>query len=272
MNDFFTIALEGNSPIIATAIHNGHDLSRNIAGIMALDESIRFREEDPFTGIWTNMAENKIIARHSRFEFDLNRPPEKAVYLEPSDSWELQVWKEPPAADVLANTRRTYHHTYERIKTGLSRLVEDFQALVIYDLHSYNYRRGGPDAPPEDPQLNPEINIGTGTMDRTQWAPLLDRIIGDLRGFDFFGRHLDVRENIKFKGGYFPRWVHENFKGSVCCISVEVKKFFMDEWTGRPDWIVTRKIGEALKSTIPGALQELSTHKQKLPAPCKSDE
>ena len=94
---------------------------------------------------------------------------------------------------------------------------------MVYDLHSYNHRRKGLGAPPEDPGGNPEINLGTGTMDRLYWSGLIDRFISDLRHYDFTDRHLDVRENIKFKGGYFPRWIHENFDKKVCCLSIEVK-------------------------------------------------
>ena len=32
-----------------------------------------------------------------------------------------------------------------------------------------------------------------------------------MRSYDYFGRRLDVRENVKFFGGQLPRWIHENF-------------------------------------------------------------
>lgn len=48
-------------------------------------------------------------------------------------------------------------------------------------------------------------------MDRNRWGRLVDRFISDLRAFDFLGRHLDVRENVKFVGRQFPKWVHTRF-------------------------------------------------------------
>jgi hypothetical protein len=101
------------------------------------------------------------------------------------------------------------------------------------------------------------VNIGTGTMDRALWAPLVERFIADLRAFDFMGRHLDVRENVKFRGGYFPRWTHETFPATGCAIAIEFKKFFMDEWTGEPDHAQVEAIRLALQSTVPGVLEEL---------------
>ena len=80
----------------------------------------------------------------------------------------------------------------------------------------------------------------------------------DLRRYHYLGRHLDVRENVKFFGGNHPRWAHETFPGSACVIAIEFKKFFMDEWTGEPDMVLVEAIGQALAGTVPGVLEELS--------------
>jgi hypothetical protein len=128
----------------------------------------------------------------------------------------------------------------------------------VFDLHSYNHRRGGADAPPDDPNKNPEINLGTSNMDRQRWGALVDRFIRDLHGFDFFGRSLDVRENVRFRGGWFSQWIHGTFPDSGCALAIEVKKFFMDEWTGEPEPKVIAAIGKALHSTVAGVLRELA--------------
>jgi len=258
MDRYCNISLLDLTPLVTTAIHDGHELSEGIRQLIALDDDEQLREEDPYTGTWAGVSKNHIIGNMSRFEFDLNRPPEKAIYLTPEDAWGLQVWKYPLTDDILERSRNCYAGIYRKMHAGIGRLVERFGTVVILDLHSYNHRRKGPDAPPDDPALNPEVNVGTGTMDRERWASVVDRLIGDLKREDFFGRHLDVRENVKFKGGYFPRWIHENFSDSVCCISLEFKKFFMDEWTGDPDWQMIDRIGEILESLIPGLLEEIT--------------
>jgi hypothetical protein len=146
---------------------------------------------------------------------------------------------------------------YEDIYKILKQFESKFGKFVILDLHSYCYRRSGADGEPADPALNPEVNIGTGTMNRDKWDSVIDRFISDLAQFDYMERKLDVRENIKFRGGNFGRWIHENFPSTVCCLSVEFKKFFMDEWTGTPYDSHINKIGEALKSAVPGIIEEL---------------
>jgi hypothetical protein len=83
---------------------------------------------------------------------------------------------------------------------------------------------------------NPQINVGTGTMrDRDRWERVIDRFMDDLTGYDFPGGALDVRENVRFRGGACAAWTHRTFPEAACVLSIEVKKFFMDELTGRAD-------------------------------------
>jgi hypothetical protein len=259
MNAAIWKTIEGEGPIVASAIHDGHDVRPEVAILLALDDAQRLREEDPHTAGWTRVAPTRIVGLVSRFEVDLNRPRESAIYLKPEDAWGLRVYESPPPAEVVAATLRNYDAFY----AGMKRLFEEKSKrhgkFVVLDLHTYNHRRDGPDAEPADPRGNPEVNIGTGTInDRTRWAPLIDRFMNELRGFDYGGRRLDVRENVKFKGGNFARWVHEAFPTAACVLSVEFKKFFMDEWTGIPDPDQVALIQSALESTTAGMEESLS--------------
>jgi N-formylglutamate amidohydrolase len=257
VNKYITVKTDGSLPVLAVALHNGHRIRDNIKGLLALNDAERLREEDPFTGIWTHISGNRIIAHYSRFEFDLNRRPLKSVYVYPEDAWGLEVWNGPLPKEIIIESNYHYKQIYREIHRTLNKLVHRFGKLMVYDLHSYNHRRSGPDNPPEDPEMNPEINIGTGTMDRKYWGSLVDRFINDLREYNFMDRSLDVRENIRFRGGYFPNWIHQNYARSICCISIEVKKFFMDEWTGKPDNVVIQALSEAFRETIPGVVEEI---------------
>jgi N-formylglutamate amidohydrolase len=221
------------------------------------------REEDPFTGRWTQVCENRIIAHFSRFEVDLNRPREKCIYLEPEDAWGLNIWHSKPSIEIINKILSKYDRFYDQVDDGLKQLLQRNERIVVLDLHSYNHLREGPDNPPADPQINPEVNIGTGSMDRRYWAPVVERFLGDLSNFNFIGKSLDVRENVKFKGGYFSRWIHEKFPRKVCCLSIEFKKFFMDEWTGKGDEKQINEIYALLNSTLSGILKELNDLKKR---------
>ena len=249
--------IEGNGPLVATAIHDGHNVRKEIAGLYRIDEASRLREEDPYSGRWTDIAETRIIGTVSRFEMDLNRPREKAVYIKPDDAWGLHVWENDPADDLVEQSLRQYDAFYVMAREVLSKIEKRHGKFIVLDLHTYNHRREGPDAPPADPDENPEINVGTGSMDRDLWEPVINRFISDLSNVDFDGRKLDVRENIKFRGGQFSNWVHQQFPTSGCALAIEVKKFFMDEWSGTLHRDLFGFIHKALGSTVPGLLEEL---------------
>jgi hypothetical protein len=247
----------GRSPLVATAIHDGHDLRSQVADVMALAEADRRREEDPHTGIWARLTDTWVVVNRSRFEMDLNRPRQKAVYILPEDAWGLHVWKQTPPEKVIAQSLAQYDAFYEDMEALFFKLQHRWRHFVILDLHSYNHRRAGPEETPADPADNPEVNLGTGTMNRDQWRTVVDRFVEDLRAVDFLGRHLDVRENVKFPGGHFARWTHEKFPEAACVLAVEFKKFFMDEWSGvaYPDQVDALSL--AIQSTFPGILEEL---------------
>jgi len=248
--------------MVAASIHAGHELREEVRDFMHLNGEERLREEDPFTDQWTDVADTRIIVHRSRFECDMNRPREGAVYLEPHQAWGLTVWKEPLPPDVLNRSLAFYDSFYTEIRRLFDDIIERQGILLLLDLHSYNHRREGPLAPPAPQELNPEVNVGTYPDDRTFWAPLIERFMDDLRKVDFMGRHLDVRENVKFRGGFLSRWLHQTYPLKGCALAIEFKKTFMDEWSGIPDPAHIRALREALARTIPGLQQELAKLKR----------
>ena len=249
---------EGNGPIVATAIHDGHTLRPDLAKLTALSDAERLREEDPFTAAWTSVAGTHLVSSISRFEVDLNRPRGKAFYLKPEDAWGLRLWREKPTQAMIDASLARYDEFYSQLGGMLRKMRDRHGRFIVLDLHSYNHRRGGPTAPHDDPQGNPQINVGTGSMDRSRWSPVVDRFMTDLAAFDFPGGHLDVRENVKFEGGHMSRWIHSSFPDSGCCLAIEHKKFFMDEWTSEPYPDAIASVGDALASSIPGLIESLS--------------
>lgn len=246
---------EGNTPIFATAIHNGHYVREELVKIMNISEHERLKEEDPYTSEFTTMFDCRMVNYLSRFEVDFNRPENKAIYITPEQAWGLDVWKEKPTEEMIERSLERYRAFYKQLKDYLDRLVEKFGKLIVFDIHSYNYRRHGVEEPPE---YNPDINVGTGTMLKPEkWRNIVNRFIDETNGVDFFGRPLDVRENIKFTGGYFPRWIHKHYPDNIGVLSLEFKKIFMDELTGEiyPEKLLRLK--EILKKTIEPVLEEL---------------
>ncbi len=143
-NGYFSIR-EGEGRIVAAAIHDGHSVREEIVSMFALNDAERLREEDPETGRWAEVAPTRIVGLRSRFEVDLNRPREKAVYIRPEDAWGLAVWRETPSAGLVQRSLESYDAFYREVKQLFSRLERRYGRFVLYDIHTYNHRREGAD-------------------------------------------------------------------------------------------------------------------------------
>ena len=249
----------GDGPLVAVALHDGSRVRPEVAQCLRLEEHERHREEDPFTGGWTPMAPTRVVAGRSRFEVDLNRPRERAVYRTPADAWGLDLWRSPPPEELVARSLVVYDDFYAHLRLLVERLVARHGRVVVFDLHSYNHHRQGPAAPYDDPAANPEINLGTRSMPRRHWAPVVDRWLAEMSGQHSPGRSLDVRENVKFFGGHMAERLHGEFPESVCVLAIEVKKFFMDEWTGQLNQAEFDAVGLALRQAAAGVLEVLES-------------
>ncbi len=249
--------LRSDDPILATAIHAGHDLRSEAAELTALADDERLREEDPFTDRWVEIAGNTIVVSSSRFEVDLNRVRDKAVYRKPADAWGLDLWKSEPSDAFVDESLELYDEFFVELGQVCDELVAQHGRFVVIDLHSYNHRRRGPDKPVDDPEANPEINLGTESTPPAS-RHLVAAFADALRAHPFDHGHLDVREDVKFKGGAMTRWVNEHYPDHGCSIAVEMKKIFMDEWTGELDEIIADDIGSALHAATEAIRTALS--------------
>ena len=246
----------GEDPIVAAALHDGHVVRDEVARALHLTGTERRREEEPHTGFLTEVAATRIVACRSRYEVDLDRPRDVAVYRSPEEAWGRQVWKSPVSEALVARSQDEYDLFYATVHNLLPYFIARFGRVVILDLHSYNHRRQGPNGPFADPKYNPAIDVGTKTLDRRRWGPLVDRFIADLRSYPTDDQPLDVRENVKFEGGHFARDIHAAFSPLACVLTVEVRKSYMDEWTGSVDRDQLETIAQALESTLPGLREE----------------
>jgi N-formylglutamate amidohydrolase len=240
--------IAGNSPVIAAAIHDGHHIREELREYLNLLPNERMREEDPYTGYITEVASNRIIVNTSRFEVDINRPRDKAVYKQPSDAWGLHVWKKPLPQEMLDRSLALYDKFYDAVQELLVHVIGQHGFFLLLDLHTYNYRRN-PESE-DNAEDSPVINVGTESLPR-KWHAAKDQFMRQLARTPIDGGPPDVRENVRFKGGEFSRWVNTNFGAFGFALAIEFKKVFMDEWTGRVDIHHLDRIKDALTQAIP---------------------
>ena len=257
-SDAVAFAGDWEGPVVAASVHAGHELRPEVAEAMVLDEAERFREEDPWTDRIAAVVPDRVITARSRFEADLNRPRREAVYRTPEDCWGLEVWRDGTLSDELfEGSLATYDAFYDALAPRLDALAER-GPFVLLDVHSYNHRRDGADAPPAPPDENPEVNVGTGSLDHDLFGPLVERFMGDLRDASLGCGRLDARENVAFEGRNLAWWVHDRYPRVGCVLALEFKKTFMDEWTGELDAERLRRVQEGLAAALPGLHDELA--------------
>lgn len=244
------------SPVLATALHDGTYVRKSLEPYLALTAAQRLREEDPYTSSIIASVPNRIVVHRSRFEVDLNRSRDEAVYVRPEQAWGLQVWRKELSRELISESLVLHDEYYEMLASTLKSMERSCGRFVVLDVHSYNHRRSGPDQA-TDQRKAPDVNIGTFSMNRERWAHIVDPLVEHFRSFTADGKPLDVRENVAFQGrGEQTRFIHERFPASGCAIAVEFKKIFMDEWTGQPNDAVLSDLRNAVGAAIP-LLQEI---------------
>jgi len=236
----------GDGPVVAFALHAGHELRPGLEEHIAISAQDRLREEDPATADMAPRGVTCVDVLRSRFEVDLNRPRFRAVYQGPADSWGLCVYRHDLPDDVDRVSRAVYDTFYATAFDVLSRVAEEHGHFVVLDIHSYNHRRDGIDRAPADPAGNPEVNVGTRWLDRERWADVVEGFSAVMEGQGF-----DCRENVKFGGGHFARWVSETFPDTGVTLAIEFKKTYMDECSGEVDPSAVDRIREALTACLP---------------------
>lgn len=250
--------LTSHGPVLATAIHAGHHIRSELQPWLAADEEVRLREEDPMTDYLLTCAGHAVRANRSRFECDLNRTRERCISSDPEDTWGLTIWREDLPEEQMESSRRLHDAFYAQMKSLIGDLVVEHGRALVLDLHSFNHRREGPLGAPADPETNPDIDLGVTELNPTLYGALVERMTRTLRTGSIRGRSPDVRHNKRFPdGGAFPEWVHRTFGDDVCTITLEYKKFFMDEWDGRADILALQHARAGLLRAVEGAAADL---------------
>jgi hypothetical protein len=127
-------------------------------------------------------------------------------------------------------------------------LVADIGGFVLYDIHAYNHVRSGPGEDPDAAAESPVVNLGTGSLPE-RWKTVADAFVESAREMTLDGAPLDVRENVRFKGRQVAAWVHDHYGEVGCALAIELKKVFMDEWSGVLHFDRLGQLGAALLHT-----------------------
>ncbi len=211
----FQIKINRYVPYVCTAIHAGGNLRQELRMKSALNDYERWYEEDPYTDEFIAALPITLVGNDSRYEYDLNRTPEKCVF---DEAWGKKVWKKSLTKSEKSISLKK-HTNYYRVTYALVKKLEElFNGCVVYDFHSYNYKRWD--------RKVPVFNIGADKIDKKfndcvlAWNNELSKIvISDMEN--------TAAINDVFKGhGYNLAFINKHFDNTLV-LATEVKKVFV---------------------------------------------
>jgi uncharacterized protein (TIGR02421 family) len=235
----FQIKIDEYTPFVCFAIHNGHNLRNELKQKCLLSDFERWQEEDPETANFISSLPIVISANDSRYEYDLNRNEENAIY---DQAWGKEVWKQSLTKNEKGISLQKHRNFYELVYALIQKLESKFKAVVVYDIHSYNYKRYE--------NATPVFNLGTERIDKNKYARYVNYWLKELRKIDLPGIENTTEENDIFKGkGYLLEFITSKFQNTLV-FATEVKKIYCNEESGEIYPLVIEELTEHLKKAI----------------------
>lgn len=246
VNDSFYLKIDEYVPYVCAAIHDGHELREDLTYKCRLSDKERLYEEDPYTGDFISSLPITIIGKDSRYEYDLNRDPQSCVY---ETAWGKEVWTEELNEKDVVISKSKHQAFYEVIDALIFKLENQFKEVVVYDIHSYNYKR------------HPEsyfFNIGVENVDVKRFNKQISFWKNELSKIKLKKLTVDLSVNHIFYGrGYFLNYISENFNNTLV-LATEVKKMFMNESDGTPFPLVINELCVGIKNAITNSAKHFS--------------
>jgi len=226
-------------PFCCTAIHAGSRFREELKDKIAIDDYERWYEEDPHTQDFIASLPITLVGNDSRYEYDLNRAPEECIY---ETAWGKKVWKRKLSPKEIRLSKEKHANYYKITHALLLKLEKMFGGCIVYDIHSYNYRRWEKNVP--------LFNIGIERIDKEKYKADIDKWITELSAIDLPNIENTVATNEVFWGrGYNLEYITSNFPNSLV-LATEIKKVYCDELTGDAYPLIIRQLQHKLKLAI----------------------
>ncbi|MCK4663222.1 MAG: flavohemoglobin expression-modulating QEGLA motif protein [Bacteroidales bacterium] len=221
VDNSFYIKIDEYIPYVCAAIHNGNNLRDELKPKILLNDYERWSEEDPSTYDFISSLPIVIAANDSRYEYDINRDIDNCIY---EEAWGKKVWKEPLTDNEKAISFTKHQNFYKVINALISKLEKKFNSCIVYDIHSYNYKRYD--------RYVPVFNIGTKIINTNKYEKFIRNWKKELSKIKLPNIENKVAINDVFLGkGYFLKYITENFDNTLV-LATEVKKIYCNEETG----------------------------------------
>jgi len=215
----FTLKIEKYTHYICGAVHDGHQFRRELWENCLHTEYDRWFEEDPCTKEFVKSHPIVLAGCDSRFEYDLNRDPDNAIY---EDAWGKKLWKTPLSKEMYSKSLEKHLNFYRVVHALVSKIESLFDVAVVYDMHSYNWRRWDREVP--------VINLGTQNINNDRFGNDVENWRLSLSELQLPNKLVSTSKiNDTFYGnGYFLKYITKNFQNTLV-LATEFKKIYCDE-------------------------------------------
>ncbi len=235
----FSLKVDAYTPVICTAVHAGHRMRSSLVPLCELSEEERLYEEDPLTDQLIQAMPITLVAKDSRYEYDLNRPIANCIY---NKAWGKNVWRKKLTAKERAISVAKHQAFYRVLNALVAAIEHRYGAALIFDIHSYNYLRVEKETP--------TFNLGTEQIDKERWQSIVDLTLEKLGQVELPNMPVMAMENAVFHGrGYMIAHINSRFQNSLV-LPLEVKKIFMDELKGEPYPLVMQALSNQFKECL----------------------
>lgn len=216
----FTLKIDNYVPYVCGAVHDGHQFRKDLWDNCLHSEYDRWYEEDPETKNMVISHPIVIAGCDSRFEYDLNRDPENAVF---DTAWGKQLWRNPLPNHEKEKSLEKHANFYKVVHALISKLEEKFGVCVVYDMHSYNWQRWDREVP--------TWNLGTSNIDNERFGDEVETWRQALVSINLpHNIKQTAKVNDTFQGnGYFLKFITKNFENTLV-LATEIAKVYCDEY------------------------------------------
>lgn len=215
----FTLKIDSYVHYICGAVHDGTQFREELWSNCTHSYYERWFEEDPATRQMVQTHPIVIAGMDSRFEYDLNRAPETAIY---EDAWGKKLWHTPLSQEMKHKSLSKHQNFYRVVHALMTKLEELFEVCIVYDMHSYNKERWDREVP--------TWNLGTTNIDNDRFGEDIEIWRQRLEKMPLpNGIPATAKINDTFFGnGYFLKYITNNFSNTLV-LATEIAKVYCDE-------------------------------------------
>lgn len=216
----FSLKIDEYVPFACAAIHDGTQFRKDLWANCLHTYYERWYEEDPETKNMIQSHPIVLAGRDSRFEYDLNRAPEEAVF---ETAWGKQLWREPLSVQEKETSLNKHANFYRVVQALIKKLETLFGVSIVYDMHSYNWQRWDMEVP--------TWNLGTKNIDNNRFGTDIElwrKSLSEIQLPNGIRSTADIN-NTFFGNGHFLKFITKNFKKTLV-LATEIAKVYCDEY------------------------------------------